>query len=139
MLVQLNVALRNLILDCMFNTGTPAAVFDGGTARFRSGASPGADAVDTGTVIATVALSADAMAAASAGAVSKNSATWQDTAADAAGTMAHARFTSADGLKWITFDVTASGGGGAITVDQVTLVQNQPFTVTGMTITMPAQ
>lgn len=139
MLVQLNVALRNLILDCMFNTGTAAAIFDGGTAQFRTGASPGADAADTGTVVATVPLAADAMAPAASGSIAKNAATWQDTAADNAGTMGYARFKSSDGLKWITFDVTASGGGGAITVDQVTLVQNQPFTVTGMTITMPAQ
>lgn len=134
---NLNIAVRNSILDCLFNAGTALAIFDNGTAEFRSGAAPGADNAATGTVIASVALGADAMTAAASGSVSKN-ATWQDLSADNAGTIGHARFKSSDGLKVIEFTVTATGGGGEITVDNTVLTAGQQFTVTGFSVTMPA-
>lgn len=134
---NLNLAVRNSILDCLFNAGTALAIFDTGTAEFRSGAAPGADNAATGTIITSVALGADAMTTASAGSVSKN-ATWQDLSADNAGTIGHARFKSSDGLKVMEFTVTATGGGGEITVDNTVLTAGQQFTVTGFSVTMPA-
>jgi hypothetical protein len=131
---DLNVAIRNLLLDALFNT---AGVFDNGTAEFRTGAKPGGDVAASGTVVATVALGADSMTVASAGSVSKN-ATWQDLSADNAGTIGYARFKSSDGLKWMDFTVTATGGGGEITVDNPTLAALQQFSVTGFSVTMPA-
>jgi hypothetical protein len=131
---DLNVAIRNLLLDALFNT---AGVFDNGTAEFRTGAKPGADVAASGTIVASVALGADSMTAASAGSVSKN-ATWQDLSADNAGTIGHARFKSSDGLKWMDFTVTNTGGGGDITVDNSTLTAGQQFTVTSFSVTMPA-
>jgi hypothetical protein len=135
--MNLNIAVRNSILDCLFNAGTALAIFDGGTAEFRTGASPGADVAATGTIVASVALGADSMTAAASGSVSKN-ATWQDLSADNAGTIGHARFKSSDGLKVIDFTVTNTGGGGEITVDNTTLTAGQQFTVTAFSVTMPA-
>lgn len=135
--MNLNIAVRNSILNTLFNVGTALAIFDGGTAEFRTGAAPGADNAATGTVVASVPLGADAMTAASSGSVSKN-ATWEDLSADNAGTIGHVRFKSSDGLKVIEFTVTATGGGGEITVDNPTLAAGQQFTVTGFSITMPA-
>jgi hypothetical protein len=134
---NLNLAVRNGILDSLFNAGTALAMFDNGTAEFRSGAAPGADNTAGGTLIASVLLGADAMTAASAGSVSKN-ATWQDLSADAAGTIGHVRFKSSDGLKVLECTVTATGGGGEVTVDNTVLTAGQQFTVTGFTVTCPA-
>jgi hypothetical protein len=134
---NLSMTIRNAILDSLFNAGSALGVFDGGTAEFRSGAAPGADNTATGTVIASVALGADSMTAAASGSVAKN-ATWQDLSADNAGTIGHARFKSSDGLKIMEFTVTATGGGGEITVDNTVLTAGQQFTVTGFTVTMPA-
>lgn len=134
---NLNLPVRNGILDSLFNAGSALAMFDNGTAEFRSGAAPGADNAASGTLIASVALGADAMTAAAGGSVSKN-ATWQDLSADNAGTIGHVRFKSSDGLKIIEFTVTATGGGGEVTVDNTVLAAGQQFTVTGFTVNCSA-
>lgn len=139
MIVRLNVALRNLLLNSLFNTGLGAAMFDGGTVYFRSGATPAAaDNAATGTVIATIALPADAMAAAAGGSISKNVASWQDLSADATGVMGYARFVSADATLVMDMDVTDNAGNGAIKVDNPAVVAAQQFFITAFTLTMPA-
>lgn len=139
MIVRLNIALRNAILNAIWNGGSIAALFDSGSAEFRTGANPAAaDDAATGTVIATIALPADAMAAASAGSIAKNVAAMQDLAADNAGTMGWARWKSNDTTLVMDFDVTNIAGTGAIKVDNPTLVAGQQFVITAMTLTMPA-
>lgn len=139
MIVRLNTALRNVILDCMFNTGSAIAFFDSGTVEFRTGAQPAsADNAATGTVVSTVALPADAMAAAAGGSISKNATAWEDTSADNAGTIGYARFKSSGGTYVMDIDVTVTGGGGGITVDNPALLAGQDFQVSSFTLTMPA-
>ena len=139
MAVRINVALRNKILDAIFNSGSAVSIFDNGTIQFRTGAQTAtADDAKTGTVVATVALPADAMAAASAGSIAKQG-TWQDLAADAAGTIGHAVFESqaGPGTYRMDVDVTQTGGGGTMTVDNPVLAVGQEFNVTAFSVTMP--
>lgn len=139
MIVRLNVALRNLFLNCAFNTGLATAAFDGGSAEFRSGANPAAaDDAATGVVISTIALPADAMQDASNGTILKNAASWQDLVADATGLMGWARFKSVGNIYVVDFDVTDNNGAGAIKVDSPNLVAGQQFFITAFSLTMPA-
>ena len=110
----------------------------GGTAilKIRTGALPATVATaDAGTVLATLTLPADWMGAASGGSVVL-SGTWQDASADAAGTAGHFRLYQNDGSTChVQGDVTATAGGGAMTVDNVVFAAGQVFSVTGFTVT----
>ena len=131
MALQLSVRVRNARLDAIESTIGTSAIM-----KMRTGAPP-ADcaAADTGTVCATLPLPSDWMAAASSGTKAK-SGTWQDASADAAGTVAHYRIYDSGGS---TCDqqgtVTATGGGGDLTVDNVVFAALQSFTITGFTQT----
>ena len=77
------------------------------------------------------------MAAASGGSKAK-SGTWEDTSADATGTAAHFRLYAADGTTChMQGTVTATGGGGDMTVDNTSFAAAQAFTITGFTLTAP--
>ena len=90
---------------------------------------------DSGTVLATLNLPSDWMSAASGGAKAKTG-TWEDTSADNNGTAAHWRLYASDGTTChAQGSVTATGGGGDLTVDSTTFVSGQPFTITGWTFT----
>jgi hypothetical protein len=83
---QISTAVRNARLDTVESTiGTSAQL------KVRTGAPPAnCAAADTGTVLATMTLPADWMAAAAAGSKAL-SGTWQDASADATGTAGHFR------------------------------------------------
>jgi hypothetical protein len=84
--------------------------------RIRTNAQPADVATaDTGTVLAEMTLPTDWMAAASSGAKAK-AGTWEDTAANAAGTAAHFRIYTSGGTAKLQGSVTASGGGGDMTI-----------------------
>lgn len=104
--------------------------------KIRSGAAPAnCAAADSGTVLATLSLPSDYMAAAGSGSKAK-SGTWEDTSADAAGTAAHFRLYASDGTTChAQGTVTATGGGGDLTVDNVVFAAGQAFTITGFTLT----
>ena len=92
-------------------------------------------AADSGTVLATLNLPSDWLAAAASGAKAK-SGTWEDTSADATGTAAHFRIYASDGTTaHIQGTVTATGGGGDMTVDNTSIASAQQVTVTGFTLT----
>jgi hypothetical protein len=131
MSVQLSVAVRNARLDQIETTIGTAPVL-----RIRSGAPPAnCGAARSGTVLATLTLPSDWMAAASAGAKALLG-TWEDTSADATGTAG----------MWEIMDssvttchaqgtVTATGGGGDMTVDNTSFVAAQDFKVNSFTLT----
>lgn len=106
--------------------------------KIRSGAKPGnTSGADSGTVLATVNLPADWLANAAARSKAK-SGTWQDLSADAAGTAGHWRIYAADGVTChLQGTITATGGGGEMTLDNTVLAVGQEFTVTGFTLTQP--
>jgi hypothetical protein len=77
------------------------------------------------------------MAAASGG-TKALSGTWQDASADAAGTVGHFRIYDSGGtVCHLQGTVTATGGGGDMTVDNVVFAVAQVFNVTSFTLTAP--
>ena len=131
MTVQLSVAVRNARLDAIETAIGVSAIL-----KIRTGAQPATCATaDSGTVLATCNLPSDYLAAASSGSKAK-SGTWEDTSADASGTAAHWRLYASDGTTChAQGTVTATGGGGDMTVDNVVFAAAQAFTVTGFTLT----
>ncbi len=130
MALDLNNLLANALLD-RYDTEFPA----GSTLEIRSGAVAGAESADTGTVLATITLPATPWAAAAAGSKAK-SGTWQDAAADAAGTAAHYRLRNAGDTRREEGTVTATGGGGDMTLDNTNIAINQVVTITSFTRTL---
>lgn len=133
MALQFSTTVRNAILDAVETAIGTSAVL-----KIRSGAAPANCATaDSGTVLATLSLPSDWMAAASGGTKAKNG-TWEDASADATGTAAHFRLYASDGTTChAQGTVTATGGGGDMTVDNTSFASGQNFTVTGFTLTAP--
>ncbi len=131
MALQYSVAVRNAKLDAVETAIGTSAVL-----KIRTGAAPANCATaDSGTVLATLSLPSDWMAAASGGTKAK-SGTWEDTSADAPGTAGHFRIYASDGTTChAQGTVTATGGGGDLTVDNTSFASGQAFTVTSFTLT----
>lgn len=131
MAIKFSVSVRNASLDSFETTVGTAPIL-----RIRSGSAPAnCAAADTGTVLATMTLPSDWMAAASSGSKAK-SGTWSDTSADADGTAAHFRiYDSGDTTCHMQGTVTATGGGGDMTVDNTSFATGQSVTITGFTLT----
>ncbi len=129
MAVQLSVAVRNARLDAIETTIGSTAVL-----KIRSGSVPADCATaDAGTVLATLTLPADWMAAASGGSKAK-SGTWQDTSADATGTAAHFRIYDSGGTV-CGLQGTVGVGSGDLQVDSTSFTSGQSFSITGFTLT----
>lgn len=126
-----STAIKNARLDAVESVIGTSAIL-----RIRTGAAPAAVAnASTGTVLATCNLPADWMAAASGGSKAK-SGTWEDTAADAAGTAGHFEIVASDGTTvGLRGSVSASGGGGDMILDNLVFAVGQAFTVTSFTLT----
>ena len=128
MAFQFSVAARNASLDAIETTVGTAP-----TLEIRTGAPPATAATaDSGTLLASMALPSDWLAAASAGAKTLLG-TWQDTSADAAGTAGHFRIKQGATCH-IQGTVTATGGGGDMTLDNVSIAAAQQVTITAFTI-----
>lgn len=131
MALQLSAAVRNARLDAIETAIGTSAVL-----KIRTGAAPADVATaDSGTVLVTMSLPSDWMAAASGGSKAK-SGTWQDASADATGTAAHFRIYASDGTTaHLQGTVTATGGGGDLELDNTSIAAGQSVTVTGFTLT----
>ena len=129
MALQMSVAVRNARLDAIESTVGTSAVL-----KIRSGAAPAnCAAADSGTVLSTVSLPSDWMAAASSGTKEK-SGTWQDTSADASGTPAHFRIYASDGTT-CHMQGTVGTSGTDMIVDSATFTAGQQFTINTFTLT----
>lgn len=130
MTLQFSTAVRNAMLDAIEAAAGTLAIL-----MIRSGPPPAnCGTADSGTVLATLALPSDYMAAASGGSKAK-SGTWEDTAADATGTAAHFRLYASDGTTChAQGTVTVTGGGGDMEVNDPAFVAGSVFTVTTFTI-----
>lgn len=131
MAVQLSVTVRNARLDAIETAIGTSAVL-----KIRTGAQPAnCAAADSGSVLATLTLPSDWLAAASSGSKAK-SGTWEDTSADAAGTAAHWRLYASDGTTChAQGTVTETGGGGDLTLDNDNFEAGQAFTITSWSFT----
>lgn len=135
MAMQFSTLVRNAALDVIETT-----VGASPTLEVRTGAAPAnCAAADSGTVLATLALPADWMAAAAAGVKSLLGA-WSDSSADATGTAGHFRIKAASTchIQGTVSQRAADGGTGDLKLDQATagLVAGQTFTVTSFDLTM---
>ena len=130
MAVQLSVAVRNARLDAIETAiGTEAVL------KIRTGAAPADVATaDSGTVLASLTLPSDWLAAASSGSKAK-SGTWQDASADATGTAGHFRIYASDGTTaHLQGTVTVTGGGGDLTLDNVSIASGQSVTISSFSL-----
>lgn len=131
MALQLSTTVRNAMLDAMETAAGVSAIL-----KIRTGAVPASCATaDSGTVLATLALPSDWMAAASGGSKAK-SGTWSDATADAAGVAGHFRIYASDGTTChFQGTVTITGSGGDMTLDNTNIAAGQQVDVTGFTLT----
>jgi hypothetical protein len=129
MAVQLSVAARNARLDAIETTAGASAVM-----RIFTGSPPAnCAAADSGTVLATINLPSDWMAAASGGSKAK-SGTWQDLSADNSGTAGHFRVYD-NGVTTCHIQGTVGTSGTDMTVNSTSFTAGQSFTVNSFTLT----
>lgn len=131
MAFQLSVTARNASLDALETAVGTAPIL-----TIVSGTVPADCAsANTGTVLATMTLPSDWLAAASSGSKTL-SGTWQDLSADASGTAGHFRVhNSAGTVCHMQGTVTATGGGGDMQLDNTSIATGQQITITSFTIT----
>jgi hypothetical protein len=129
MAFQFSIAARNAALDSI-----ETAIGVSPTLEIRSGSVPAnCAAADSGTVLATMALPSDWLAAASDG-VKSLSGTWQDISADTSGTAGHFRIKASTTCH-IQGTVTITDGGGDMTLDNTNIATGQQITITAFSIT----
>ena len=131
MTIQLSTRVRNAKLDAMETTIGTAPLL-----RIYSGSMPATPATaPSGTLLAEMTLPSDWMAAAAAGAKAM-AGTWQDGSANAAGTAGYYRIYDSPGTNCdLQGTVTATGGGGDLTLNNVVLAAGQQVSVTSYTWT----
>ena len=125
MAIQYSILVNNARLDAVeTQVGVSAVV------KIYSGTIPASCAAAiTGTTLATLNLVSDWMNAAASAQKTKLG-TWTDASADAAGTATHFRIFATDGTTCgIQGTVTATGGGGDMTVDNAVFAAAQAFTI----------
>ena len=129
MAIQLSTTVRNARLDAIESTIGTSAIM-----RIRTGAVPAnCAAADTGTVVATLNLPSDWMAAAASGSKAL-SGTWQDASADATGTAAHFRIYDSGGAT-CHMQGTVGTSGADLIVDSTSFTAGQQFTITSFSLT----
>lgn len=126
---QYSVALRNAKLNTIDTTvGTSA------TLKIFSGAEPAnCAAADPTGLLATITLPASPWGSASAGAIAL-AGTWS-VSASGTGTAASFRIYDNVPTCHIQGNITATGGGGDMTLDNTSIASGQTITVTTFTIT----
>ncbi len=131
MALQFSTSVRNARLDSIESTIGTSAIL-----KIRTGSVPAMCATaDSGTVVSTLNLPSDWMAAASGGTKSMTG-TWSDASADDTGTAGHFRLYASDGTTChAQGTVTATGGGGDMTVDNTSFASGQAFSITTFTLT----
>lgn len=132
MALQLSTAYRNAMLDQFeATTGTSAKL------EIFTGSQPAnCAAADSGTKLVSIILPSDWMSAASGG-VKALTGTWQGTGI-AGGSAGHFRVKDSTGTTThMQGTVTATGGGGDLTLDNVSIAVSQTVTITTFTLTAP--
>jgi len=132
MALQYSDSVRNAQLDAVESTIGTAAVLK--IYDLTASAPANCAAAITGTVLATITLPSDWMNAASSGSKTKLG-TWQDASADAAGTADFFRLFASDGTTCgAQGTVSATGGGGDLTLDNAVIAAGQSVTISTFTL-----
>lgn len=129
--MQYSVSVRNARLDVVESTISTAPLL-----RIYSGSMPADCATAaSGTLLAEITLPSDWMAAASSGTKAK-SGTWTDSSANATGTAGYFRIYDSGGTTChVQGTLTATGGGGDMTLDNTSIASAQSVTVSTFTLT----
>jgi hypothetical protein len=130
MTLVIKTTVANAILDDIYDTRYGASP----VAEIRSGAPAGPDNAAGGTLGAAVVAPATAFAAAAAKSKAKTG-TWS-VAAAAAITAGHFRFRNTGDTAREEGTVTATGGGGDMTLDNVSIASGRTVTITMFTRTL---
>lgn len=133
MTVQRSTGVRNARLDAIETAIGTAAII-----RIRTGAQPAnVGTADSGTVLVSYTLASDWAAAASSGTKAFNSTPISGTASGT-GTAQHYRIYASDGTTCHEQGtVTATGGGGDVTIDNTSIASGQSVNISGWTVTEP--
>jgi len=130
MAIQTSDAVAHARLDAVETTIGASAIL-----YIRTGAQPAnCAAADSGTLLATINLPSDYMAAAASRAKAK-AGTWQANAS-AAGTAAHFRIKDSGGTT-CHMQGSVGQGSGDLSLDNTVLANGQQVTVTGFTLNEP--
>lgn len=131
MAMQKSVAVRNAQLDAIETAIGTSAILKG----FTGTAPANCAAASTGTTVFTMTLPSDWMAAAASG-VKGLSGVWQDTAADATGTVGYFRIFDSTGTTChLQGTVTGTGGGGDLTLDNPSVTAGQNVLISSFNVT----
>ena len=121
-------------VTALLNTG------GAGYIEIRTGSQPATvGTAATGTLLGTLTLSATAFGAATTAspAVATANSITSDTVADATGTAGWFRAYSGAGTAVIDGSITATGGGGDLTLDSTSVVAGGTIAMTSWTVSMP--
>jgi hypothetical protein len=131
MALSYTTTIRNARLDAI-----TTAVSTSGLIRIYSGTPPAnvGTALSGNTQLAELACSATFAAAASGGVLTLNTVT-ADSSADATGTATFFRILTSGGTAQVQGTVTATGGGGDMTLATVSIVASATVSLTSNTIT----
>lgn len=109
------------------------------TLYLRSGSPPAnCAAADSGTLISTMALASDWASNAASWAKALSGTPIADTSADNAGTLGHWRIKTSGGVTKLQGTITATGGGGDMTVDNTSVTAGQEIDITSFAINFPS-
>jgi hypothetical protein len=110
-----------------------------GTIKIYTGTQPadGDAALGGNTLLGTLTFSDPAFGATSTSGVATASAITDDSSADATGTATWARIQDSDAANVFDCDVTATGGGGTITLNSTSITSGGTISITAFTLTHP--
>lgn len=132
MALSLNTGAQNAMCSAL------TALANGGTVQVRTGTKPATvGTAATGTLLGTLTLAATAFGSPTNGTATAGTITG-DTSADATGTAGWFRVLSSTSTGVWDGTITATGGGGDLTLDSVSVVTGGAINVTSWTITVPA-
>lgn len=131
MALSYTTTLRNTQLDAI-----TTAVGNAGLLRIYDGSVPAnvGASIGSSTLLAELTCGTPFAASASSGALTAGSIT-QDSSANATGTATYFRLATSAGTAVIQGTVTATGGGGDLTLTTTSIVSGQPVQVTSFVIT----
>lgn len=136
--LRLSTAVRNSMLSAV------SAAVDGGSGagyvEIRTGAQPATVATAvSGTLLATVPFSDPSFDDPSGGTMAADvTPVPEDSTADATGTAGYFRVFDSAATAVMDGDITATGGGGVMTLNTVALTAGVAFQITSFALTMPA-
>lgn len=109
-----------------------------GSLKIYTGSQPAdADSTPAGTLLVTISLAATAFGSASSAGTATLASTPRSGTAVAAGTAGCFEVVSGGGLKVFQGSVTATGGGGDLTVDNTSIASGQTVNISSLTYTQP--